>query len=164
MGADPDGRGTAGRALQRSVALRLFHLAGQQADLDAKRRQPSVQGTRVLLDQQFGRRHQHRLQAAERSTEHRGGGDHGLAGTDIALDQPQHRLAQCKIVRDVGNHAPLCAGHRERQLFLQLGSRRQHRFDARAGRALRLLAQQTHAQLVRQQFFAHQPDLRRVTV
>jgi hypothetical protein len=41
----------------------------------------------------------------------------GLAAADVALQQPRHRLGAVQIAHDLGDHALLCAGQRERQRF-----------------------------------------------
>ena len=161
--ADPDRRRAARCASHGLVLLGFLHPARQHADLHTQRAEPAGQRARVLLDQQFRRRHQHRLHAAHCATEHRRRRDHGLAGTDIALDQSQHRPAGSEVVRDLADDAALRAGQRERQFFLELRGGDEHMLDARTGRGLDLLAQQPHAELVREQFFADQAQLRRMT-
>ena len=64
----------------------------------------------MLAREDFGRRHQRRLAAG---FDHGRGGeqrDHGLAGADIALQQPQHALGLGEIGDDVGDARALCDG------------------------------------------------------
>ncbi len=64
---------------------------------------------RVLLGEQFGRRHQGRLHPAVHGTQRCGGGNDRLARADIALHQPQHRRARPKIGDPRSRRAPLAA-------------------------------------------------------
>ena len=79
--------------------------AGQQRDSNAERFQPRVEVARVLLGEQFRRRHHGRLCAVLHRT-HRGQrGDHRLARADVALHQSHHRMRPLEILRDLGPHA-----------------------------------------------------------
>ena len=97
---------------------------------------------KMLARQDFGRRHQRRLAAA---FDHGRGGEqrhHGLAGADVALQQPQHAFGLGEIGDDVGDRARLRRrqriGQRLDQLLPQMcpvaGGRRGRRggADARA--------------------------------
>ena len=64
----------------------------------------------MLARQDFGRRHQGRLAAG---LDHGGGGEqrhHGLAGADIALQQPQHALAAWRGRRRCRRRRGVCDG------------------------------------------------------
>ena len=63
---------------------------------------------RVLLGQQFGRRHHRGLCAVLDGPQRRKRRDHGLAGTDVALHQPHHRVLALEIRVDLG-HVRCCA-------------------------------------------------------
>ena len=89
------------RSRSRIVAAFAAALAaGEDRDLDAGRRGERRDGGVVLARQDFGRRHQRRLPAA--FDDGRGGEQrhHGLAGADVALQQPQHPLGLGEIVGD----------------------------------------------------------------
>ena len=109
VGADDDAgvttRGLGERAAPRGGALR----AGEQRDarrpvrrteLAGRRKRTEQRGERagVLLGEHLGRRQQRRLTAAVDDLQHRAQGDDGLAGADLALQQPVHR----RVARQVG--------------------------------------------------------------
>ena len=74
-------------------------------------------GREMLARQDFGRRHQRRLPAG---FDHGRGGEqrhHGLAGADVALQQPQHAVRLRQVGDDVVDRALL----RRRQ---RIGQRR----------------------------------------
>ena len=151
--ADGDGR-------ECGVLLRFLQLAGEKGDAQAERFQPAREVHGVLFGEQFGRRHQRALIAGARRGQQRGGGDHGLAGADVALHQPQHRPRLHQILRHLDQHPLLRASERERQLRLQRRLRLREGWQQRRRPALHLPAQQAHTQLVREQFLAAQAVLR----
>ena len=121
---------------------------------DAERREPARQRARVLLRQQFGRRHQSHLRAA---ADARGA---AAAAATTVLPQPTSPctsraigVAQRQVGRSISSqHAPLRAGERKRQdlqqPWLQLRSRRAAAARVSAGEPRRSSHQR---QLVRQQ-------------
>ena len=91
MRADDDG----GRARRR--CLRGWRGARPAGCLPVSSAMPSpaasaqrLERAVVLRGEQLGRRHQRRLRAALGDRRHRHQRDHGLAGADIALQQPRH--------------------------------------------------------------------------
>ncbi len=110
----------------------------------------------MLLGQQFGGGHDGGLAAAGDGRQCRHRRHHGLARTDVALDQTQHWRGPGQVGSDLVEHATLGAGQRKRQLgqkaSLQAATAGQLR------RAVRLNAQAhlAQAQLVGQQLFHSQ--------
>ena len=74
------------RSLLRLLAPR------QQHHMQAERRQQRAHPAIVLLRQDLRRRQQRPLLAIGRAGQQRRGGHHRLAGADVALQQPHHRL------------------------------------------------------------------------
>ena len=112
------------RRSSSSRRARAVDLAGQQGDRLLERREPAREILRVLLGEELGRRHDRDLPAAANRA--RGGqcGDHGLARTDIALDEPQHRPIAREVVIDLLDDSPLRSGQLERQIREQALLRR----------------------------------------
>ena len=69
----------------------------------------------VLLGEHLGRRHQRALVAALHGGQQRGHGDDGLAGADVALQQPVHRVRRGEVGVDLGDHPALGVRQREAQ-------------------------------------------------
>ena len=112
----------------------------------------------MLLGEGLGRRHQRRLVAGFERPQHRVDGDHGLAGADLAHQQPLHRLARVEVGVDLGEGGALVAGRRE-------GQRLEPAPDQLAGRAearrrprqpVAALAARQH-RLVQEQLFEADP-------
>ena len=79
-------------AVEDVGALAAALAAGQDGDADAGLLRQRRDGGEMLARQDFGRRHQRGLPAG---LDHGRGGEqrhHGLAGADVALQQPQHAL------------------------------------------------------------------------
>ena len=90
-----------GQPVERLAALLAALAAGQDRDADAGRFGERRDGREMLARQDFGRRHQRGLPAG---LDHGRGGEqrhHGLAGADVALQQPQHALRLREIGDDV---------------------------------------------------------------
>ena len=69
----------------------------------------------VLLGQDFGRRHEGDLQAVLHRDERRHQRDDRLARSDVALQQPVHRLRPLHVGDDLADDGLLIAGQLERQ-------------------------------------------------
>ena len=69
----------------------------------------------MLLGQDLGRRHERHLQAVLHRDERREQRDDGLAGADVALQQPVHRLRPLQVVDDLLERLLLPGGQPERQ-------------------------------------------------
>ena len=69
----------------------------------------------VLLGQHLGGRQQGRLAAGVDDLQHRAQRDEGLAGADLTLEQPVHRVGAGELGRDELADLALAAGELERQ-------------------------------------------------
>ena len=69
----------------------------------------------VLLGENLGRRHERYLEAVLHGDERRHQRDDGLAGTDVALQQPVHRMRALHVADDLADDLLLVAGQLERQ-------------------------------------------------
>ena len=86
------------------------------ARLDAvNRAEHGADGRMMLLGEHLSRRDKHRLMAGTRRLQHGRDRDHGLAGTDLALQQALHRIFAGHVRADIIDDLPLAAGQRERQ-------------------------------------------------
>ena len=120
---------------QGFLALGLGHRPGQQHDVGALGR-PAEHATRaevaqqrgdrsvVLLREHLGGRQQRRLPAGVDGPQHRAQGHDRLAGSDLALEQPVHRVRLGQVVLDLGADLALARGELEGQPLVE---RRQKR-------------------------------------
>ena len=112
--------------VENRLALAAAFAAGEDGDAHAGGFRQRRDGVEMLAGEDLGRRHEGGLAAGfdhGRRGEQR---HHGLAGADIALQQPQHALRQGEIVDDVVD-----------RLLLRMGERIGQRLeDARAQAAL----------------------------
>ena len=138
-------------------ALAAALAAGQDGDADAGGGGERRDGGKMLARQNFGRRHERRLPAG---LDHVRGGkqrDHGLAGADVAVQQPQHALRLRQIGDDVGDRALL----RGRERVGQGGedARAQAAFGGAAAAGARALmgAQKRERELAGEQFVVGEP-------
>ena len=69
----------------------------------------------MLLGEHLGRRHQRSLVPALHGGEQGGDGDDRLAGADVALQQPVHRVGSRQVGVDLADHPLLGGGQREAQ-------------------------------------------------
>ena len=93
--------------------------AAEEAALRRGRRASPMIGAVVLLGEHLGRRQQRGLAAGVDDLEHRAQGDHGLAGADLALEQPVHRVAAAELGGDLLAHSALPVGEREGQPLVE---------------------------------------------
>ena len=156
VGADGDGRRAAGQGAQLFCAQGALVTAGEQDGLDALRGEGRGEGLVVLAGEDFGRRHQGRLQSGRRGVGHGQHGDHGLAGADIALQQPAHALAALQVASDFLHRAHLGAGQAEGQGGLDL-VRQGAGGDDGGELGLAALLALGHRQLVGEEFVVGQP-------
>ncbi|MNB92028.1 hypothetical protein D3C75_391200 [compost metagenome] len=161
VGADHHRR-AAGDLLQRGDAVLALELAGQPRDFNAQRLEPALEGDEVLLGENLGGRHQRNLITGLQRLQRGKGGDHGFAGADIALDQPQHRFVLAEVIGDFVANPLLGTGRAEAevgQVFgWQLGSFG-HRGRTQGAHAF---TKALLRQLMGQQFFESQTVLRPV--
>ena len=121
VGADHDAGLAAGHPAQRGGALGLGHRAREQldgralvgpAEHAARREVAEHRDDRavVLLGEHLGRGEQRRLAAGVDDAEHRAQGDQRLAGADLALQQPVHRVRLGEVGLDLRADLALPAG------------------------------------------------------
>ena len=106
----------------------------------------------MLTRQNFGRRHQRGLLADLGDGCGRQQRDHGLAGADIALQQPQHAHRLAQIVGDGGRRGALRGGQRIGQRVDDFLAQMTVAGIAVAGRAPQLGADQRQSELTGEQF------------
>ncbi len=87
--------------------------AGEQFDAVRRLGQHPLDVARVLLGEDFRRRHQRRLIAVLHRREHREQGHGGLAAAHVALQQTIHRHVRLHVVEDARHRASLRGGQRE---------------------------------------------------
>lgn len=116
----------------------------------------------MLLGKQFGGRGECDLLALLHREHRRQCGDHGLAATDIALHQPQHRRGLRKVASDLLEHPLLRAGELKRQGAAQLLHQRAVAGQAGRVETLQRDALAAQAELMRQQLFNGQALLGRM--
>ncbi len=115
----------------------------------------------MLAGQNFGRRHQRRLPPGLDDRRHGKQSDQRLAGSDIALQKPQHAGWRAKICGDFGHRGRLGCGEREGQGGGDLLSDPAITLARAAGGAPDFRAHQGKRQLRGEQFIVCEPYPRR---
>ena len=130
VGADDDARLAAGRLCECLPARRGVERPGQQrhpggvvgTTEEAALRQVAEHAEDravVLLREHLGRRQQRRLPAGVDHLEHRPQRDDGLAGADLTLEQPVHRVSVTELLGDLLPHRALPGSELERQPLVE---------------------------------------------
>ncbi len=148
-----------GNLFQGCAAGLALELACQPGDFQAQGLEPALEGDEVLLGEDFRRRHQCHLVAGFQCLQGGQGGDHGLAGAHVALDQPQHGLGLAQVVGDLVAHALLRAGGSEAQVLQVLDRQFPGQWQHRGALGAQAVAQTLLGQLVGQQFLERQAVL-----
>ena len=117
--------------------------AGEERDPHAELRAPRLDRQEVLLGQRLGRRHQRAREAGLDRAQQRVERDDGLAGADVALEQPLHRRLAGQVAVDLGDRLLLVGRQLEREQLA--GSARPDRPARRAPRASLLAAGRARA-------------------
>ena len=89
--------------------------AREQRHPHAELRADPLDGEEVLLGEHLGRRHQRALPSRLDGAQQRRERDDGLAGADVALEQPLHRRRPRQVAVDLGIRLLLRVGERERE-------------------------------------------------
>ncbi len=108
MGADDDGRVSAANTLEDCVARSAGLPPGQQRDVHVQGLEPAPKVLRMLIGQQFGRRHERHLAAAVHRLGGSQRGNQGFAAAHIPLHQPQHGFAHPRS-RSISSNVRCCA-------------------------------------------------------
>ena len=109
MRADDELDVAARDGFERAAPRARRQRAGDQRDGNFERPEPALEILRVLLGQQFGRRHERGLQSAADGARGGRGGHHGLAAAHVALHQPHHGTVVGEIAIDFRERARLRA-------------------------------------------------------
>ena len=161
-----------GKRLQHAPRLRAGERAGEKLHRDSERPEEVVERCRVLPGQEVGRGEQGALDACPGREREGIGGHHGLARSDVALEQAEHRMRAPDVVADRVHGALLVAGEldvaaqplpeRGGQGPPDLGVTRGHRRDRHGGGHGPLPAPPDHAHLEREQLVEGQSPERGV--
>ena len=119
--ADDDIRPAVPRRLERLLPGGAREPAHQEDHGQSEGLQEVVQGQVVLARQDLGGRHQGALGASPHALQQRGGGDQGLAGPDVSLEQAIHRMGPAQVRGDLGDDAALSLRERKRQAGMEPG-------------------------------------------
>ena len=117
--ADEDLQLAARQLAQQVGAARLRGGAGQQRGLHELTGHQLLQRREVLLGQRLRGRHQRGLAAGLDGAQHRVQRHDGLAGADLAHQQPLHRPVGRHVLVERGHRTRLVAGGRERERVAQ---------------------------------------------
>ncbi len=162
VGADREARDAGLDRFARRDLLLLLQAAREPRDRHAQRPDPFGELSKVLLGQDLGGRHQHRLVAGIDGLQRGDGGHHRFAAAHVALQQPLHRMRSHEIGFDLADHAGLRRRQHERQRVAkardQRAACRQHRRGQRAARGVG----PRQRQLLRQQLVELDPLPRRM--
>ena len=115
VGADHDVQRAAREPFQRRAALGRLVAPRHQRDGQARGLGERPDGGEMLARENLRRRHQGGLSSGLDHMGHRQQGDDGLAGADVALQQPQHALVAFEIGGNLRDGFGLVAGEGEGQ-------------------------------------------------
>ncbi len=152
MGAEQEVDVAEGQPVEDFLARAAALAAGEDGDANAGSLRQGCDGFQVLAGEDFGRRHEGGLAPG---LDHGGGGNqrhHGFAGTDVALQQPQHTLRQRQIVDDLVDRALLRVGERIGQRLEDTRAHAAFAGGAASRLATHMRAHQSERQLAGKQF------------
>ena len=153
----------AGREIaERANAARPRTSASDQCEIQIERREPRAEVARVLLREQFRRRHDCCLKAGLHSPDGGERGDDRLAATHVSLHEAQHWIGSAEILFDLRPRTRLCARQLEGQGFQEPLHELCAGLELPARVALNFPTQQTQAELMGEQFFEGEAPLRGV--
>ncbi len=151
---------TAADGLQRSVTRLAPRLARVPDNRDTERLQPGPETAVMLLGQQFRRRHQGDLVPGLHRDQGCACRHDCLAGTDIPLHQPRHRVPAGQVMPQFPDNACLRSGHCKRQRINKLLKQRLPATEYRRRQGLQPLPHPAQAEVMCKQFFIGEPLLR----
>ena len=111
----------------------------------------------MLAGEDFGRRHEGRLPAGLDHGRGRDQRHHGLAGADVALQQPQHALRAGEVGDDVVDRLLLRMGQRVGQRLQDARAQAAFAGRAAAGLPAHMRAHQRQRELAGEQFVVGEP-------
>ena len=100
---------------ERRLPLALAGRAREERAADAELEAEVGDREEVLLGERLGRCHERSLASGLDRTQERVQGDHGLAGADVALQEPLHRQGALEVAVDLADRLLLVGRERERQ-------------------------------------------------
>ncbi len=115
---DYESRRSGGDPLACRRLLRRAEPADQELRPQGERLEQLRQGRVMLLGEELGRRHDHRLVVVLDREQHGEQGHDRLSGADVAHQQAMHADGCRHVVGDLADGAPLVAGELERQVGL----------------------------------------------
>ncbi len=139
------------------LALAAALAAGENRDADAGGFRQRRDGVEMLAREDFGRRHEGGLPPGFDHGRRRDQRDHGFAGADIALQQPQHALRASEVGDDVVDRLLLPMGERVRQRLQDARAQAALAGRAAAGLPAHMRAHQSERELAGQQFVIGEP-------
>ena len=157
MGADQQIDVAEREPVENFLALAAALAPGEDGDANAGGLRQRGDGVEMLAGENLGRRHEGGLPAG---FDHGGGGHqrhHGLAGADIALQQPQHALRQREVVDDVVDRFLLRMGERIGQRLEDARAQAALAGAAASGLPAHMGAHQRERELPGEQFVIGQP-------
>ena len=144
-------------AVENGFALAAALAAGEDRDADAGGFRQRRDGVEMLAGEDFGRRHEGGLPPGFDHRRRRDQRHHGLAGADIALQQPQHALRAGEIGDDVVDRLLLRMGERIRQRLQDARAQAALAGRAAAGLPAHMRAHQSERELAGEQFVIGEP-------
>ncbi len=162
MRADDHVERAAGELRLHLAALLCGRRPGEDRDAKARRLEQAPDVDEVLLGENLGRRHEGDLETVLHRDDRRHQRHDRLAGSDVALQQPVHRLRTLHVLDDLGDDLLLVAGQLEREdaprgVTDRVGDHDRPRFAIGFGGAL----PQHQPKLEQKELFEDQPALRR---
>ena len=157
MRADDEIDIAGGKRCENVLAVAAALAAGEDGEPQPGGLRQWCDGGKMLPRQNLGRRHERRLAAG---LDHMRGGKerhHGLAGTDVALEEAKHAFRLRQIGDDVGDRACLRRGQRIGQRLDDPRAQQTFGGAAAAGAGAHMGAQERQRELACQQFVISEP-------
>ena len=139
------------------LALAAALAPGEDGDAQAGGFRQRRDGVEMLAGENFGRRHEGGLPAGFDHRRRRDQRHHGLAGADIALQQPQHALRTGEVGDDVVDRLLLRMGQRIGQALQDARAQAALAGRAAAGLPAHVRAHQRERELAGEQFVIGEP-------
>ena len=157
MGADDDVDRPGCQVGENGLALLAFFASGEDLDTQAGCLGERRDGGEVLTGEDFGRGHHRRLRSRLDGVGHGEQRNDGLAGADIALQQPQHAVGLGHVGADFVQRTALRGGQFMAEGGAYPGGGFARTVQHAAGRFLEAAADKTERQLAGQQLVIGEP-------